>query len=221
MGTDNLFHKRKARQARDLVSRKARQDPYDKVLIVCEGEKTEPHYFNGLRDHYGINGANVEICGECGSDPLSIFQHARQRYREEKDTGDPFDRVFCEFDKDTHSTYKPGLDQIAHATPKGTFVAINSVPCFEYWLLLHFKCTTKPYETLPGISACNQVLNDLKAYIPHYAKGMKDTIPEFIGQLDFAKRNAMYALQEAEANHTDNPGTRVHELVNFLQHIKD
>ena len=221
MGTDNLFHKRKARQIRKLVSREERRDPYAKILIVCEGEKTEPHYFNGLKDHYAINGANVEICGEYGSDPLSIYHHAKQRYREEKDAGDPFDRVYCVFDKDTHSTYQPALDQITRATPKGTFVATRSVPCFEYWLLLHFCYTTRPYDALPGNSACNQVLTALKDYMPHYAKGMKDAFPELIGQLDFAKNNAIRALQAAEANHTDNPSTRVHELVDFLQHMKD
>lgn len=221
MGTDNLFHKRKARQARDLLKRKERRDRYAKVLIVCEGEKTEPQYFNGLKDHYGLNSANVEICGECGSDPLSIYRHARQRFREEKDAGDPFDRVFCVFDKDTHGSYQPALDQIARATPRDTFVATHSVPCFEYWLLLHFSYTTRAFEALPGNSACNQVLTALKAYMPHYAKGMKDIFPELIGQLDFAKSNAIRALQAAEANHTDNPSTRVHELVSFLQHIKD
>ena len=81
MGTDNLFHKRKARTARALQRRAARRAPYAKILIVCEGEKTEPNYFNGVKDHYGLNSANIEICGECGADPLSIFKYAKQRYR--------------------------------------------------------------------------------------------------------------------------------------------
>jgi len=46
MGTDNLFHKRKAKKAVDLARRKALRAPYAKVLVVCEGEKTEPYYFN-------------------------------------------------------------------------------------------------------------------------------------------------------------------------------
>lgn len=51
MGTDNLFHKRKAKKAGDLARRKARRAPYAKELIVCEGEKTEPYYFKSLKDH--------------------------------------------------------------------------------------------------------------------------------------------------------------------------
>lgn len=33
-------------------------------------------------------------------------------------------------------------------------------------------------------------------------------------------KNATQVLQSAEQNHQDNPSTRVHELVAFLQHIK-
>jgi hypothetical protein len=138
MGTDNLFHKRKAKSAKGLQRRTARRDPYAKVLIVCEGEKTEPHYFQDLRNHYGLNTANIEVCGECGSDPNSVLQFAKQRYREEKDAGDAFDQVFCVLDKDTHTNYDEALRAIATVTPRDTFIAMNSVPCFEYWLLLHY-----------------------------------------------------------------------------------
>jgi len=220
MGTDNLFHKRKAKKAGDLARRKARRAPYAKVLIVCEGEKTEPYYFKSLKDHYGLNSANVEICGDCDSAPSSIYSYAKQRYREERDAGDSFDQVFCVFDKDTHTTYQQAVDDIARATPKSTFLAITSVPCFEYWLLLHFNYTTRPYVALPGNSAGHQVLTELRDYMPDYAKGDNDTFSALIGQLDFAKNNAVRALQSAAAINTDNPTTRVHELVDFLQNIK-
>lgn len=101
MGTDDLFRKRKAKNLADLKRRAVRRESYAKILIVCEGEKTEPNYFIGARDHYKLNTANVEVTGECGSDPMSIVNFAKQRYRQEKDLGDSFDKVFCVFDKDT------------------------------------------------------------------------------------------------------------------------
>ncbi len=217
MGTDNLFHKRKARTARQLSRRKARRAPYAKVLIVCEGEKTEPHYFSGLKDHYELNSANVEICGDCGSDPVGIVNYGKQRYREERDVGDAFDKVYCVFDKDAHTNYQRAIDLIRGATPKDTFVAINSVPCFEYWLLLHFDYTTQPFSGQLGKSACAQVIDALKNFIPDYAKGDGDIFPRLVDQLPFAIDNAERALRAATANDTDNPTTRVHELVRFLQ----
>lgn len=220
MGTDNLFHKRKAKSAKELQRRAASREAYEKVLIVCEGEKTEPLYFQGLRNHYSLNTANVEVCGESGSDPNSVLQFAKQRYREEKDAGDPFDRVYCVFDKDTHANYDQALSAIASAAPRDTFFAINSVPCFEYWLLLHYDYSTRPYTALPGNSAGNQVLSELKRYLPDYEKGADNIFAILVDQLEFAKNNAARALSAAEASGTDNPTTRVHELVSFLQGIK-
>jgi len=152
MGTENLFHKRKAKNAAALRRRAVQRDAYAKILIVCEGEKTEPNYFNGARDHYGLNTANVEVCGDCGSDPMSIVRYAKQRYRQEKDAGDAFDKVYCVFDKDAHANYEQARATITSATPKDTYHAITSVPSFEYWLLLHFNYTTRPYTDLPNSS---------------------------------------------------------------------
>lgn len=171
MGTDDLFHKRKAKSIKALQRRAAKRAPYDKILIVCEGEKTEPFYFQGVRDHYGLNTANVEICGECGSDPKSVVHYAKQRYREERDAGDTFDRVFCVFDKDAHHHYDEALQAIAAQKPYETYFAITSVPSFEYWLLLHFIYTTRPFVALPGNSAGNQLLAELRHYLPDYQKG--------------------------------------------------
>ncbi len=102
MGTDNLHHKRKAKQVSRLQRQNAKRKPYDKVLIVCEGEKTEPNYFNELKDHYEINTANIEIDGNCGSSPKSVVNHAINLYTKECDTDNGFDRVYCVFDKDSH-----------------------------------------------------------------------------------------------------------------------
>lgn len=220
MGSDDLFHKRKAKTAKDLQRRRSRREEYAKILIVCEGEKTEPLYFHGIRDHYGLNTANIEISGDCGSDPRSIVEYAKQRFREEKDSGDAFDKVFCVFDKDSHTEYDQALSELKNARPQGTYVAITSVPCFEYWLLLHFQYSTRAYSPLPGKSTGDQVLADLRNYMPDYEKGGKDVFPELLGQLEFAKNNASRALAESDRNATDNPSTHVHVLVEFMQNIK-
>ncbi|MCD6198288.1 MAG: hypothetical protein J7K15_06905 [Deltaproteobacteria bacterium] len=56
MGTDNLFHKRKERKAESLRRRRAMKAPYDVILIVCEGEKTEPNYFSDWWQHRQLIG---------------------------------------------------------------------------------------------------------------------------------------------------------------------
>lgn len=219
MGTDNLFHKRKAKQARDLQRRRAMRAAYDKVLIVCEGEKTEPNYFNELKDHYRLNSANIKVTGECDSDPLSVFEYSRQKYREAKDAGDPYDRVYCVFDRDRHTNYLQALDTIARAQPNTTYFSVTSVPCFEYWLLLHFVYTNQPFHATGDNSICTKVIQELKQYWPDYEKGASSIFTRLLDQIDFAKSNAKRALQSAEENHTENPCTRVHELVDYLQNL--
>lgn len=48
--------------------RKNPREPYDVVLIVCEGSKTEPAYFTALKNELRLSSANISIFGkECGS----------------------------------------------------------------------------------------------------------------------------------------------------------
>ena len=223
MGTDDLFHKRKAKGPGELSRRQPLRASYDKVLIVCEGEKTEPLYFRELIDHYEIHSANVRISGDCGSDPVSVVEHGLKLYHEEKSsTSGAFDRVYCVFDRDAHppTKYQQALDKVAGAKPKGVFFTATSVPCFEYWLLLHFSYTTAPYSAVGGVSAGTAVLKALQAVWPEYTKASPGVFISLLDQLEFAKANAARVFEEARKNHTDNPTTRIHELVEYLQNIK-
>ena len=183
-----------------------RRAPYDKVLIVCEGEKTEPNYLNELLDYYKLNTANIKISGDCGSAPINIVEHAKQCYRDEKRSGIRFDRVYCVFDKDTHRSYQPALDIIASAVPKETFYAITSVPCFEFWLLRHFVCTTQPFCGTPSSkSAGDRVIDDLLKYLPAYTKSDEGIFTQLIDQLPQAIRNSETVLRASKQDGTDNP----------------
>lgn len=224
MGSDDLHHKRKAKSKEDLDRRKASRERYDKVLIVCEGEKTEPLYFNEIRDYYEINSANIRISGDCGSDPISVFNHAYELYADDSKKGDAYDRVYCVFDQDSYhlppNKYQQAIDKIKGSKPKDTFFAITSVPCFEYWLLLHFTHTTAPFNQVGETSVGKATLNALRVYWPEYNKASEGTFEARLNELDFAKANAARALIAARDNHTDNPSTYVHELVDYLQNIK-
>ena len=45
MGSEDLFHKRKARESADLQRVSPERGKNKRYLIVCEGTKTEPQYF--------------------------------------------------------------------------------------------------------------------------------------------------------------------------------
>lgn len=56
----------------------AYREPYDSVLIVCEGIKSEPNYLKGLRNYYQLSTANIEIIGK-GIDPLGLVKYAEDK----------------------------------------------------------------------------------------------------------------------------------------------
>ena len=98
MGKENRFQNCKPRGARELKRREHTRAPYDKVLIVTEGKKTEPEYFNDLKKYYRINSANIEIDGTSDSSPESVVKYGKKLYKEERSTGDAFDHVYFVFE---------------------------------------------------------------------------------------------------------------------------
>ncbi len=221
MGSDDLFHKRKAKVAETLSRRKAKRASYEKILIVCEGEKTEPLYFTDLVQDKKLNSANVEIDGSCGSSPKSVFERALALWENENRKGDPFDKVFCVIDRDNHDSYEETVARIARQEPEGTFFSATSVPCFEYWLLLHFEYTTKPYSATQSSTSAEEVIKDLRRYMPDYNKGDTQIYTNLRAQLDFAKANAERSLEQAASAHTDNPTTNVFNLIDVLLQLKE
>jgi len=221
MGTDELFHKRKARLAETHRREKAKRAPYERVLIVCEGKKTEPHYFRGLRLTLGLHPANVIIEDKkSGLDPKSLVTFAMETFKKNKD----FEHVFCVFDKDKHVSYTAALDKIRATRLMGgvTLHAITSVPCFEIWLLLHYTYTTRPFSTAGDDSNCELVIDELdrRGRIRGYEKGSKDIFKVLHDKLKTAIHNAEKLEDFHKTSQTDNPSTKVHHLVQYLKSLK-
>lgn len=220
MGTDNLFHKHKAKNVADLKRSKESREPYDKVLIVCEGEKTEPYYLTALRDHFKLSQANIRIDPNSDSSPISVVNYAKELIKQSEK--DPYDNVFCVIDRDRHTSFDTAITQINSFRNKHTKLhSIVSNPCFEYWILLHFTYTTKLFGT-SGDSPCMDLIkNDLKIYLPDYEKGDKAIMPPIIkAGLEMAVANAKRANEVAEKNGTDTPTTQMDKLVEYLKNLK-
>jgi len=119
-------------------------------LLVCEGGKTEPAYFEALRDELRLSALVVEIVGrECDSAPISVVDTALDLRRTARRDGLPYDAIWCVFDLDQHESFTRAVDKARRA---GLELAV-SVPCFEYWLLLHFRFTTRPFGSCRAVIA--------------------------------------------------------------------
>lgn len=215
MGSDDLFKKLKARKARDISRRIAKRSENKKILIICEGQKTEPSYFRALKNDYRLLATDIRIISAKRSDPMSLIKTAEKQYNESVNEGDPFDSVFCVFDKDEHAHYNDALKTIAKLQPKSVYYAITSVPCFEFWLLLHYCCTTRQFES-KNKSAAEQVVYELKKHINNYEKGDPNIYAKTKDFISTAIINAKKVNEFSKNNGTDNPSTKVYYLVEQL-----
>ena len=100
--------------------------------------------------------------------------------------------------------------------------AITSVPCFEIWLLLHFTYTTRPFSTAGSDSNCALVMDalDRKGRIRGYEKGSEGIFQAISDKLEKAILYAEKLDDFHKTSRTDNPSTKVHELVQYLKSLK-
>lgn len=191
------------------------REPYDRVLIDCEGEKTEPFYFRGLRSVHRLSSANVVVTPADGSDPISIVNYAEARL------GD-YERVYCVFDRNGHQNYDEAVIRVAQSAAgrAGQLIAITSWPCFEFWLLLHFRYTDAPFNRTGRKSACDIALEQLTQWFPEYQKKLEDVYERVRAQYDTAHRHATRLQRDNRRTQSQNPSTRVHELVGYLLRLK-
>lgn len=215
---------RKPRSVKDLKRQPAKFAPYDRILIVCEGSKSEPNYFDALIKELKLNTANVVVDGDSDSSPRSVVAHAKKVYQKDKKiNGDEqaFDKVYCVFDTDEHPTYAEASNTLKSAQPQNVFEAITSNPCFEFWILLHFEYTTRPIARQGERSPCDVTVGFVKKHLPDYKKGEKSIYQQIRNHTNTAIEHAKRVKLTVDNDETDNPHTLVHELVEKLRNLSE
>ncbi|WP_428395633.1 RloB family protein [Lichenicoccus sp.] len=207
--------KSRVRSAQSLARRKPARKSRDRVLIVCEGEKTEPLYLEDLIYSIGLTSADVKICGaECGSDPKSIYLYAMETFRKDGD----YDVVFCVFDRDKHTTFDWACRRIKETVLPDSkkMTCIKSIPCFEYWIIIHFSDTSAPIIATGGQSSGQKAVSEVKKYLPWYGKGAPGVYAATKEKLPKALTRSRLISNEALKSGSENPMTLLHELIEHL-----
>lgn len=119
--------KQKRRSEKVITRSEPTRDIKPTILIVCEGENTEPSYFKQFK----LTWAEVFPVGE-GYNTTSLVGRAQVLSEKKK-----FDQVWCVFDKDSFQPQNFN-SAIQNAEALGFGVAYSN-QSFEYWLLLHFN----------------------------------------------------------------------------------
>jgi hypothetical protein len=188
----------------DLRRSTSTRVPERRILIVCEGKITEPQYLGGVRSTYRLPAVKIE---GAHPDPLELVQSAVKK--RDAVTVDPYDEVWCVFDVE----YPVGnhvQEAIALAQDEGFFLA-NSNPCFELWLILHYRECASHMST----SAACSMADRLDGYSNKHVDFSK-----FSDNVDAAiKRSVRLDVMHAGDGKIcpdDNPSSRIGDLVSNL-----
>ena len=219
---DNAILKRRERkESKRKTQFKSKRKFY---LIVCEGEKTEPNYFNSLKDSLPkgvLSLVNIDIDGT-GRNTLSIIDETKKlRKSYESKYLRKIDKVWAVFDRDSFPSehFNNAIVKGENSKPKINCAWTNEA--FELWYLLHFSY----YNT--GVSRVQ------------YQKLLEREIIQFSGNSGYKYRknstemyellnrfgNQNFAIENSErldnlydddrfASH--NPRTKVHVLIKEL-----
>jgi len=117
----------------------------NRILLLCEGGKTEPCYFKGIResDNFKYENSTMElIIHDIKKNTAKELVHEAIRLiKEAKKEHDPFNSAWVVFDKDGYTKHPEAFDT---AYSNKVRIAFSSIS-FEYWILLHLKYTARPF----------------------------------------------------------------------------
>ena len=194
-----------------LARQKASRAGMPSILIVCEGRETEPNYIAGLCDAMRVNMAAVKIrSGDSATDAAALVRKARKIFDADRE----FDRVFVVFDDDGSSMERArqlAQRPLRRSDSKVVRVElIASRPSFEFWLLLHFEYSTRPYRS----SA--EAITDLRRHLTSYDKADPEIFGAVALGLDQAMRRAVQLKRELATTGASAPDTEFPQLVQQL-----
>jgi hypothetical protein len=175
------------------------------VLIVCEGSKDEPEYFEDLKQELRASGVHIP---RSGSSPTSVVETAIREVRRAAEAGEPYDHAWCVFDRDTHADFQEAC-QVANGNRIHLAV---SVPSFEVWLLLHFRYSTAP---LGSAEKAKKQLKAMRLAYPKNVAPWRELRPKAVEH----GRKLIKHHGRVGSRLTD-PWTDVHLLIELLRSLR-
>lgn len=182
------------------------------VLVICEDTKSSFRYLEDAARYFRADvKVDIDHCGK--NDPLNIVTDAIKRQRN-------FDNIYCVIDRDTHENFDEAL--VLASLHEKKISVIASYPCYEFWLLLHFQKTRRPYIGVGKNSSGDLLVKDLckELGMESYAKGSSENLfDQLIDKLPKARKFAAQVMQEALNDGEWNPSTRLHELIEKFERL--
>lgn len=203
-------------------------------FVISGGKNTERYYFihiNNLTD-YKIN-VKPEYFGNESKYTEVFPKQIAQILKKNTDA-----KVFCVFDMDTVyknesslKKHKSFINELQDKIDNGRVVICDSMPCFEYWLLLHFRNHT---DLLNNYREVSQLL---APYIKSYFAAPKQKLSKLLKsekhvnnpvwvenllkdeKLPLAMKRAKDNLKSAEDNNTIDKCsyTKIYKIFEYIE----
>lgn len=192
-----------------------------KVLVVCEGSKTEPNYFKSFSMMRNSSSLVFDVLSDGGGiNTLAVVDGAIKLREKAEKKGEPYDSVWAVFDKDGF----PDTD-FDNAIMKASQNNINcawSNEAFELWYVYHFdNRSTSMKRTEYAAIITDRVRNRLGDKSYKYQKNdklMRDILSrcgcDEVMTIRWAEKQACEFLDNRY--HLHNPATTVYKLVRLL-----
>lgn len=226
---------RKIKVPNEILKRHAREEKKRKTnvrakrqyyLIVCEGEATEPNYFEGLKQDLPkgvLTAYQIDVEGTGRNTQSLVDEALRLKAVYEKNTIQKVDRLWVVFDKDSFTPQD--FNAAIQRCQSSNIECAWSNEAFEIWYLLHFQY----YEHAMSRRDFKGLLeNYLKPFMGNefrYEKNSREmyALLKEHGSLTDAIRNAKRLAERVDgrqdyANH--NPCTMVYKLIEELKKLK-
>jgi len=188
-------------------------------LIVCEGAKTEPAYFEYIQNMLPRNLlTTIDIRGE-GDNTVNVVRKAIALKKEREKAGGPrYDEVWAVYDKDDFPASR--YNQAVTLAARNDVKSGHSNQSFELWYVLHFRNLQASLHRTEYIKILSAETEKI-LHVPY--KKNDPTIAAFIFKHGKIKRAIKWA-KALEKNCTDagltpansHPHTRVYALVDEL-----
>ncbi len=179
-----------------------------RILIVCEGEKTEPNYFKSFPSN-PIVYDTIEVTGIGNNTVFVVNEAIRLRNKALKD-GEPYIEVWAVFDKDDFPV--SDFEKAVQLAMENHIKYAYSIESFELWYLLHFNY----YDTGMSRSVYIEKLSSLLGKT--YRKNDVTMYKTLSRKMHTALKNAstLYTRQCCKPIAEQNPVTLVFLLVQKL-----
>jgi RloB-like protein len=145
-------------------------------LLVCEGSKTEPNYFEKFR-------VPKTVIRGTGKNTLSLVKYTISEVEKESKSGISYDQVWCIFDRDSFPIAQ--VNAAFELAQRHNIRIAYSNESFELWYCLHFHLLATGIGRNDYIKKLNSSLNTpydkasdemYAILLPHQSKAIKHAL---------------------------------------------